>query len=103
MAKPIEKFVVYNLRETYHELGQYDVKIVLSPRYFKNSHGSHVDLVDSSGNRMKYHVENWGRKINIKFFIDSSVADGVSKVQFSLKTDKGDNYMNSFSFWIIKP
>jgi hypothetical protein len=103
MARSAEKFVVYNLRETYHELGRYEFKIVLNPRFFKNSHESSLELVDSSGKPMQYELNRWGRKLNCSFVIDTEVADGVSRGALVLKTDSGQVHAGQISFWVIKP
>lgn len=98
-----QKFVLYNLRETYHELGNYEFKIVLDPRSFKNGHLSELLCLDSDGKPMKFEYEKWGRKINCKFLIDKSVADGVSTIKMNLKDDSGHQHEGRASFWIIKP
>lgn len=98
-----QKYVLYNLRETYHELGVYDFKIVLDPRFFKNAHLSEVIFTDSDGKLMKFEVEKWGRKINCEFVIDDSVSDGVSTVKMLLKDDEGHSHTSRTSFWVIKP
>lgn len=104
MSRPIEKFVVYNLRETYHELGTYEFKIVLNPRFFKSSHYCDMSLVDSDGRPINFKLERWGRKINCSFDINSRVADGVSHVRLALKSSETSNISSgSLSFWIIKP
>jgi len=98
-----ERFVVYNLRETYHELGKFEFKVVLDPRYFKNGHLSEVVLSDSDGKPMKYDVQKWGRKINCTFFLDKTVADGVSNIKMVLRDDEGYEMTARSSFWVIKP
>lgn len=102
MAAP-QKFVVYNLRETYHELGSFEFKVVLDPRYFKNGHLSEVSLVDSDGRSLKYNVQKWGRKINCSFSLDQAVADGISTVKMVLRDDEGHEMAARASFWVIKP
>lgn len=101
--EPPKKFQVYNLRETYHELGEYEFKIVLHPRFFKNSHLSELVLVDSDGKEMKHETKKWGRKINCHFVIDPSVADGVSICTLQLKDDKERLVPGRLTFWVIKP
>lgn len=100
---PSEKFVVYNLRETYHELGEYEFKIVLSPRHFKNSHLSEMTLHDSDGKPMSCQIKKWGRKMNCLFKIDQSVADGVSNADIVLKEEGKDPLTARLTFWVIKP
>lgn len=97
------KFVVYNLRETYHELGKYDFKIVLNPKFFKNGHMSELKCVDSDRKNMKFSCEKWGRKINCSFIIDNDVSDGVSIVDMNLKDENGKEYPGRITFWVIKP
>lgn len=104
MNRAIEKFVVLNLRETYHELGRYEFKVVLSAKHFKNSHFCEMTLVDSDGKPMNYEVQKWGRKMNCTFVIDPLVADGVSKVRLSLRKEESAEPQSSLlSFWVIKP
>lgn len=103
MAKSKSTFVVYNLRETYHELGKYDFKIVLNPKFFKNGHPAEVQFFDSDRNKMKFKCEKWGRKINCSFVIDSTVADGVSFANLVLIDDEGTKHNERITFWVIKP
>jgi hypothetical protein len=103
MPRNPEKFVVYNLRETYHELGQYEFKVVLNPKFFKNSHRSELILVDSDGKPMRFDVKKWGRKINCSFTIDPTVADGVSQAHLKLLTEKEELVAGRLTFWVIKP
>lgn len=97
-----KKFIVYNLREIYHELGSYEFKIVLDPRSFKNCHMSDVSCKDSDGKDMKMTHEKWGRKINCFFTIDGNVSDGVAVVDMKLKDDDGHEVSDRLTFWVIK-
>ena len=103
MAHPRQKYVFYNLRETYHELGEYDFKIVLDPRSFRNGHLSEISCVDSDGKPMTFDIQKWGRKINCKFTVDNKVSDGVSIMKMNLKDDQGHECSGTKTFWIIKP
>ncbi len=103
MASTQKKYVIYNLRETYHELGQFDFKIVLDPRFFKNGHLSDVTLIDSDGKKMDCHVEKWGRKINCGFVVSAKVPDGVATVNMTLRDDAGKELTTRAQFWVIKP
>ena len=98
-----QKFILYNLRETYHELGRYEFKVVLDPRFFKNGHMSDLSCVDSDGRPVRFTFEKWGRKINCCFTIDPTVADGVSVVKMNLKDDEGHEHTGRATFWVIKP
>ena len=98
-----QKYVLYNLRETYHELGSYEFKVVLDPRSFKNGHFSDLTCVDSDGKPMRFEFQKWGRKINCKFIVDRTVADGVSTVRMILKDDEGHEHQARATFWVIKP
>lgn len=100
---PKQKYVLYNLRETYHELGDYEFKIVLDPRFFKNGHLSELSGVDSDGKALPLDVQKWGRKINCRFRLDKNVSDGVSVVSMKLKDDEGYETCGRISFWVIKP
>ena len=103
MAKPADKYVVYNLRETYHELGEYEFKVVLNPRSFRNSHLSEMALVDSDGKPMRFELKKWGRKMNCSFHIDEKVADGIAVAKLSLKDERGTEVTGRVQFWVIKP
>lgn len=103
MKKSPDKFVTYNLQETYYEFGTYLFKIVLHPKIFKSSHDSEVTLVDSDGRPMKLVVNKWGRKLNCSFVVDGTVSDGVSVAKISAKDDKGNVHSHRVSFWIVKP
>lgn len=95
--------VVYNLRETYHELGVYEFKVVLDPKLYKSSHASEAIMLDSDGNQMSFKLNKWGRKMNFTMKIDERVPDGVSVVRLNLVRDDGTRINQMLSFWIIKP
>ena len=97
MTRSPAKFQVYGLHENYIGLGDFGFKIVISPR-FKNGQDFSVKLVDSDRNLMDFKVEYWGRKLNVKFNVDSDTPDGLAVCQVS----RFDQTMGSFSFWIIK-
>jgi hypothetical protein len=101
MARQIEKFTVYNLRETYHELGVYEFKVVLNQRFFKNSHDSDMTMVDSDGKPMAFSVKKWGRKMNCTFTIDNNVADGVASIRLFLAGKTQDPPVR-LTLWVIK-
>lgn len=94
--------VVYNLREIYHELGSYELKIVLDPKLFKNSHLSEMTIVDSDGSGIKHELKKWGRKMSCVFVFDDTVPDGVCTVCLALVDDEGRKLTQRFSFWTIK-
>ena len=103
MTKSIDMFIVYNLRPTYHELGEYEFKVVLSPDKFKNSHDSDIVVLDSDGGRIATTVQKWGRKINCVMSIGCEVPDGVATAKMALRLKDGTEVLSSFSFWIVKP
>lgn len=96
---PSPRYQVYNLRETYHELGEYQFKIVLHPRFYKSGHDFRVEMFDSSNKPMRFRHEVWGRKLNVDFTIDDSVSDGVARADIF----RGDNRLVRLTWWIIKP
>lgn len=102
MAKSVDKFIVYNLRETYHELGEYEFKVVLNPRYFKNSHNSELIVFDSDRKVIRQETNKWGRKMNCKFRIGHDVSDGVAVVELILRSER-DEHPARLTFWVIKP
>lgn len=97
-----DRFVVYNLRETYAQTGEYEFKIVLHPRHFRNSHASELDLIDSTGKQMRYELKKWGRKMNCRFVIDENTSDGVALARLKFVDGKGRQSDGSLSFWVIK-
>jgi hypothetical protein len=101
VSKHVDRFVVYNLRETYHELGEYEFKVVVSPEHYKNSHQCVLHLVDSDGATMQYSVHRWGRKMNCTFKVDESVADGVAQVRMLLSGSDGE-FAHNLRFWVVK-
>lgn len=103
MANSDGTFVVYNLRATYHELGEYEFKVVLHPDMFKNSHESEITITDSDGRPLPFTVKKWGRKINCVMTIGQNVSDGVAMVRMTLKNESAEPVNRSFSFWVIKP
>jgi len=100
----MEKFFqVYNVRETYHELGEYEIKVVLSPDSFKNGHLSEFKIVDSDGKPIPCEISKWGRKVNFLFKIDPDVSDGVAAIKMDLVTARERKVYRQVTFWIIKP
>lgn len=98
-----QKFVTFGLRETYHELGVFEFKIVLNPKFFKIAEFSNVVMKDSDDRAMKYSVERWGRKINFKFTVDKTVSDGVSVVELDIIDNNMKSSRCRLTFWVIKP
>lgn len=90
------EFTVHNLRETYHEQGRYEFKVVMNPRYVPGS--TVVRMVDPAGNEMPCDVKHWGRKIRVGFKVDGSIPDGVVTVY--LTSTSGECKM--VSFWVIQ-
>lgn len=103
IRKAAEKFQVYNLRETYAELGEYEFKVVLNERYFKNSHLSELVVMDSDGKPIAFDLKKWGRKMNCTFLVEENTADGVAVARLSLRDERGDIVPGHLTFWIIKP
>jgi hypothetical protein len=97
------KYVIYNLRETYHELGDYEFKIVLDPRGFENSHTSDISIFDPDGKEISCSIERWGRKMRCNFKIDESIPDGVSVVKIILRDSRKKEQQHFVKFWVIKP
>lgn len=97
-----EAFVIYGLRETYHEQGTFEFKVVLGPRQFKSSHGSSVRVVDSDRKPVSVDIKRWGRKMICTFVIDEDVADGVATVELDLTTTRGTRSIVRKTFWVIK-
>jgi len=93
------KFQVYGLDETYPELGEFHFKIVLSPRTCKSGQDFDVKLIDSDRLPMRFSLEKWGRKLNVSFVIDRSVADGVATAIIT----RNANEVGRLTFWVIKP
>lgn len=102
MFSSADKFVVYNLRETYHEVGDFEFKIVLNPKNFKSSHLSDVSMFNPDGKEMKATIKKWGRKIMCSFTIDQTVPDGVAVVKMNLKDEKDQSFPGRLTFWVIK-
>lgn len=100
---PSKKLIFHNLRETYHELGRYEFKIVLNPAFFKTAEDVSLKIVDSDGKTMKHEFNVWGRKVFCEFDIDMSVSDGVSFIQLDGSDSKGKKFSERNSFWVIKP
>lgn len=99
----VNGFVVYGLRETYAELGEYEFRVVLDPKKYSDSHESTLSIVDSDGNRMPHNLRRWGRKMNCSFVVDEETADGVSSINLELKSNDGSVDKVRLSMWIIKP
>lgn len=96
--------LVTGLRETYHELGEYEFKVVLDPERFDNSHHCGVEMLDSDGKPMRCSVRHWGRKMICSFAIDRDVTDGVSTILVRLRDDEASSSITvRYSMWVIKP
>lgn len=98
----LEKCVIYNLRETYHELGRYEFKVSLNPRLFKTSQSFDVLVLNPEGKAIPCEVKHWGRKIHCAFEIDENVSDGVGLVKVVRKQDDQSEVVGRNTFWIIK-
>lgn len=94
-----QKFQVYGLDETYPYLGTYAFKIVLNPRYYKSGQDFDVAVWDSDRKPMRFELKKWGRKLNVSFTIEPSVADGVA---FATITRNGQE-VGRLTWWVIKP
>lgn len=103
MSRNTDHFVVFNIRETYHELGEYDFKIVLDPAKFKTSQLLSYKMLDSDMKSMDFSVQKWGRKLNCRFKIDPNVSDGVSYFYAVVTNSKGEEEKIQLKFWVIKP
>lgn len=103
MKKITQDFVVIGKRETYHELGEYSFKIVLSPDVYKSSHESSFDVRDSANKQMSFDIKKWGRKMICSFVIDGNTSDGVSVVMFTLVDKFGKRRDATLPMWIVKP
>ena len=102
MADKTFPFVIYNLRQTYHERGKYSVKVVLNPRRFKNCHDCSLKLIDAKAQPMKFELNRWGRKLNVDFTIDETTAEGVSGAYMDLVDSRGRHVTGSFMFWVVQ-
>lgn len=95
-------YVVYNLRETYAELGNFEFKIVIDPKFFKGGILEEIYLVDSDMKPIKHEVRKWGRKVNLSFTIDGTVADGVASCHMRFVSESGMTIPGKVIFWVIK-
>jgi len=102
MKKFDGNIVVFDLRETYHELCEYSFKIVLNPKLFKNCHDVDVKILDANNDLMEVDVRRWGRKVNCTFVLNETIPDGVCVVRLRAAADSGKNVVEKFSFWVIK-
>lgn len=103
MKKTKAPYIIYNLRETYAEMGRFEFKVVLNPDVFKNGLESKVKFIDADQKEMKVDVKRWGRKINCTFIIDQNVPDGVVTVWLDLKDEGNPTPIpGKASFWVIK-
>lgn len=98
MARSPAKYQVYGLERNYIDLGEYQFKIVISPK-FKSALDFSIQMLDSDRNLMTFSVERWGRKLNIKFVVSEFTPDGLAAAGIY----RGDELIGNFSFWIIKP
>lgn len=95
-------FVVYNLRETYAELGNFEFKVVMDQKFAKDGHLEELQLVDSDMKPIRHEARRWGRKVNLSFTIDETVADGVASCHMKFVSGNGVTIPGKITFWIIK-
>jgi hypothetical protein len=95
-------FVVYNLKNTYVDLGKHSFKVVLSKK-FLDAKFSTLSMIDSDGKAIKHELNYWGRKMNTDFYIDDDVSDGIAAIDLVLRMNE-DEVSNTerLFFWIIK-
>lgn len=96
-----EKISIIDLRETYHEMGDYSFKIILNPKHFKSSHESNVCLYSTTHDIMECDVKKWGRKINCSFKIDQFMQNGVCMIEMDLIDDNGVHHKEIRKFWVV--
>ena len=96
-----QPYIVYNARETYHEAGEYDLKIVLNPSYFDNCHQATFEVMGPDRRPLESSVKRWGRKMICSFVIRPESAEGVAVARFSLIDRKGHVREGVISFWIV--
>lgn len=96
MSRP--GILVRNVRETYHELGVFEFKVVLDPKRYPDPSEVWVKMVDSDGSPMDFSIRRWGTKLNVTFTVDDRVADGVASLRLGL----GEKQTEMVTYWIIK-
>jgi hypothetical protein len=90
---------ILNLRELYHELGEYDFRVVLPTNVVTDVV---VKAVDADGRSLGVSViRRWGRKLMCSIEIDERVPDGVSIVMAEA-TIGGQRVFVSQKFWVVK-
>lgn len=87
-----------NLREVYHELGEFEVRIVMSDELFSSYRDHQFLAIDSSGRRMQTRTRVWGNKIKCFFVIDGDVPDGVTTGQLIVN----GHVTKTFYWWTVK-
>ena len=97
MAKLPAKYQVYGLHENYIDLGKYQFKVVISPR-FKTGQDFSVKLVDADRKPMIFTVGYWGRKLNVDFTVTKDTPDGLSTGFI----ERSGETIGQFNFWVIK-
>ena len=102
MQKLGGSIVVLNFRDTYHEIGEYDFKIILDKKKFKNGHDATIKMADAEKKDVSLDVKRWGRKINCHFSLSEKDPNGVYVVSFNARDDKGNDVEKSFHCWVIK-
>ena len=95
-------FVVHNLRETYHELGQFEFKVIVNPRIAKTAQALDISVCDSDGRPIAFEARRWGTKLRCKITIDETVSDGVAQAIVSIKRENGSVTREMFQFWVVK-
>lgn len=101
MRKDAPAYIAYNVRETYHELGTFEFKLVFDTTAADPS-TTDLSILDSDGKPVPFRSRRWGKKLNCSFDITDEVADGVAVVNLSFTTVRGEQRRERLTFWVIK-
>lgn len=96
-----QPFVVIGKRDTYHELGDHEFKLVVDTARFV-PHSSSISVVSHDGKPIDSRVRFWGNKLNCAFNLHDGLADGVARMDVQLCQRSDGRYVtHPVFFWII--
>jgi hypothetical protein len=96
-----QPFAVIGKRDTYHELGPHEMKLVVDTARFV-PHSSSIEVVASDGTPIESGLRFWGNKLNCSFNLRDGLPDGVARMDVRLcRRDDGRYVTHPVYFWVI--
>lgn len=95
---PTQAIQAYGIRETYHELGEHEFRVVLDPSIDISPRECSFAAFDPDGKPMESSCRSWGSKIKCKFKFGPETPDGVAVGRLVARGEQ----IGRFTWWVIK-